>query len=101
MTAYGADGSGASLNVTFFEIYTDYNKTNLLYYGLSLGDYNNHLQYILYANTNTNQEPSIAGLTQWGWQYSKGSPVLLEYSWGNSYDGMTPNWENFFSEDDR
>ena len=101
MSAYGADNSSISLYVTFFEIYTDYNKTNLLYYGLSLGNYNNHLQYILYANTNTNQEPSIAGLTQWGWQYSKGSPVLLEYTWGNNYDGMTPNWQNFFSEDDR
>lgn len=101
MTAYGADGSGASLNVTFFEIYTDYNKTNFLYYGLSLGNYNNHLQYILYANTTTNQEPSVAGLTQWGWQYSKGNPILLKYSWGNSYDGMTSNWQNFFSEDDR
>lgn len=101
MNAYGTDGSSISLYVTFFEIYTDYNKTNPLYYGLSLGNYNNHLQYILYANTNTNQEPSVAGLTQWGWQYSKGSPILLGYSWGNSYDGMTSNWENFFSEDDR
>lgn len=64
MNAYGADNSSVSLYVTFFEIYTDYNKTNLLYYGLSLGNYNNHLQYILYANTTTNQEPSIAGLTQ-------------------------------------
>ena len=101
MNAYETDGSSISLYVTFFEIYTDYNKTNLLYYGLSLGNYNNHLQYILYANTTTNQEPSVAGLTQWGWQYSKGSPILLEYSWGNSYDGMTSNWQNFFSEDDR
>lgn len=64
MNAYGTDGSSISLYVTFFEIYTDYNKTNSLYYGLSLGNYNNHLQYILYANTNTNQEPSVAGLTQ-------------------------------------
>ena len=101
MNAYETDGSSISLYVTFFEIYTDYNKTNLLYYGLSLGNYNNRLQYILYANTTTNQEPSVAGLTQWGWQYSKGSPILLEYSWGNSYDGMTSNWQNFFSEDDR
>ena len=101
MSAYKADGSRVNFYVTFFEIYTDYNKTNFLYYGLSVGDYENHLQYILYANTDTNQEPSVAGLTQWGWQYSKGSPVLLEYSWGNSNDGRTPNWENFFSEDDR
>lgn len=101
MNAYRADGSSIFLYVTFFEIYTDYNKTNLLYYGLSLGNYDNHLQYILYANTNTNQEPSVAGLTQWGWQYSKGSPILLEYFWNSSYGGMTPNWENFFSEDDR
>lgn len=101
MNAYETDGSSISLYVTFFEIYTDYNKTNSLYYGLSLGNYSNHLQYILYANTNTNQEPSVAGLTKWGWQYSKGSPILLKYSWGNSYDGMTSNWENFFSEDDR
>ena len=64
MNAYRADGSSIFLYVTFFEIYTDYNKTNLLYYGLSLGNYDNHLQYILYANTNTNQEPSVAGLTQ-------------------------------------
>ena len=101
MSAYKADGSRVNFYVTFFEIYTDYNKTNFLYYGLSVGDYENHLQYILYANTDTNQEPSVAGLTQWGWQYSKGSPVLLEYSWGNSNDKVTPNWENFFSEDDR
>ena len=101
MSAYKADGSRVNFYVTFFEIYTDYNKTNFLYYGLSVGDYENHLQYILYANTTTNQEPSVAGLTKWGWQYSKGSPILLEYSWGNSYDGMTPNWQNFFSEDDR
>lgn len=101
MSAYKADGSRVSFYVTFFEIYTDNKKTNLLYYGLSLGNYNNHLQYILYANTDTNQEPSVAGLTQWGWQYSKGSPVLLEYSWSSSYDGTTPNWQNFFSEDDR
>ena len=64
MNAYETDGSSISLYVTFFEIYTDYNKTNLLYYGLSLGNYNNRLQYILYANTTTNQEPSVAGLTQ-------------------------------------
>ena len=64
MNAYETDGSSISLYVTFFEIYTDYNKTNPLYYGLSLGNYNNHLQYILYANTTTNQEPSVAGLTQ-------------------------------------
>ena len=101
MSAYKADGSRVNFYVTFFEIYTDYNKTNFLYYGLSVGDYENHLQYILYANTDTNQEPSVAGLTQWGWQYSKGSPILLEYSWGNSNDKMTPNWQNFFSEDDR
>lgn len=101
MSAYKADGSRVNFYVTFFEIYADYNKTNFLYYGLSVGDYENHLQYILYANTDTNQEPSVAGLTQWGWQYSKGSPILLEYSWGNSNDKMTPNWQNFFSENDR
>lgn len=101
MNAYGADNSSVSLYVTFFEIYTDYNKTNLLYYGLSLGNYNNHLQYILYANTTTNQEPSIAGLTQWGWQYNNETPVLLDYNWGGNYSNMTPNWENFFSEDNR
>lgn len=64
MNVYRADSSGISLYVTFYEIYTDHNKTNLLYYGLSLGNYDNHLQYILYANTTTNQEPSVAGLTQ-------------------------------------
>ena len=101
ITGYKADGSRDSLNITFFEIYTDIQKTNLLYYGLSLGNYNNHLQYILYANTTTNQEPSIAGLTKWGWQYSKGSPVLLKYSPGYDYSNVTPNWQNFFSEDDR
>ena len=98
---YNADGSRSSLNITFFEIYTNNQKTNLLYYGLSLGNYNNHLQYILYANTTTNQEPSIAGLTRWGWQYSKGSPVLLKYSPGYDNSNVTPNWQNFFSEDDR
>ena len=101
MTAYGADGSSSSLYITFFEIYTDYNKTNLLYYGLSIGNWENYLQYILYANTTTNQEPSVAGLTQWGWQYNEEEPILLDYEWGNSYTWMTPNWENFFSEDDR
>lgn len=101
MSAYKADGSRVNFYVTFFEIYTDYNKTNLLYYGLSIGDYSNHLEYILYANTNTNQEPSVAGLTQWGWQYGEGEPVLLDYSWSSNNSGMTPNWENFFSEDDR
>ena len=30
MNAYETDGSSISLYVTFFEIYTDYNKTNLL-----------------------------------------------------------------------
>ena len=101
MNAYKADGSRVNFYVTFFEIYTDYNKTNFLYYGLSIGDYSNHLQYILYANTNTNQEPSVAGLTQWGWQYGEGEAIPLSYDWSYSSDRMTPNWENLFSEDDR
>lgn len=101
MSAYKADGSRVNFYVTFFEIYTDHNKTNLLYYGLSLGNYENHLQNILYANTTTNQEPSVAGLTQWGWQYNNETPVLLDYNWGGNYSNMTPNWENFFSEDNR
>ena len=91
MSIYKTDGSTISSYVTFFEVYTDNKKTNLLYYGLSLGNYNNYLQNILYANTTTNQEPSVAGLTQWGWQYSEGSPVLLDYSWDSSFSEMTPN----------
>lgn len=38
MHVYKSDGSSASLYVTFFEMYTDSKRTNLLYYGLSLGD---------------------------------------------------------------
>ena len=64
MNVYKLDDPRISLYVTFFEMYTDNTKTNLLYYGLSLGNYENHLQNILYANTTTSQEPSIAGLTQ-------------------------------------
>lgn len=64
MSVYKSDGSRDSLYVIFFEMYTDSKRTNLLYYGLSLGDWSNRLQNILYANTTTGQEPSVANLTQ-------------------------------------
>lgn len=38
MNVYKKDGSSTSLYVSFFEVYTDDKKTNLLYYGLSIGN---------------------------------------------------------------
>ena len=65
-------------------------------------------RFVAASSTKKNMLPTKNG-SYYSWKQGnifytklgKGSPVLLKYSPGYDYSNVTPNWQNFFSEDDR